>query len=156
MCPDSSQGRSLERPGWHQDQSREFSGQAKAIVSQCHFASPAPSPLATTLTSPTELSSHKNFEAKGQVGFKVWELTENFQSNGEYSGSSIPGISVIASVNSIHLEIDRLRPSIVPTPPSLLSPAWATRILLLLEHSATKIPVSPCDQLPRLLLPLLS
>lgn len=101
MCSDSPQGISPERPGRHQNQSpKEFSGQAEAAVSQCHIASPAPSRLAATLrkTSPTELSSHKNFEAKGQAELQVWELIENFQSKSEYSASPTPGISVIVSV----------------------------------------------------------
>lgn len=54
-----------------------------------------------------ELSSHLNFTAKGQAGFKVWELRVNFQSHGEYSGSPTPEVSGIALADSVHLEVDR-------------------------------------------------
>lgn len=47
-----------------------------------------------------------NFTAKGQAGFKVWELRVNFQSHGEYSGSSTPEVSGTALADSVHLEVD--------------------------------------------------
>ena len=96
--------------------------------------SPASSPLAAALRSnPVELSSHLNFAAEGKAYLKVWELSENFQSNGEFLGSQIPGASAPGLGISVSLEIDRLQPGSVPIHPTLMSPAQVACTFLLLE-----------------------
>lgn len=111
-------------------------------------ASPAPSPLGAVLrSSPVELSSHLNFAAKGQAYFKVWELTENFRSNGEYLGSPTPGASAPALAISVSLEIDGLQPGSGPIHPTLMSPAQVACTFPLLESFCTEIPVCVAPRL---------